>query len=286
MIGVLAMAAAAVAQPPQAVLTIGPSHRLVEGVASDGKTIWVSSILDRQVLACRATCRSLATLPEPLHPFAIAWDSLRERLWVAADCPPGVPAIKACDRGALLALDRQGRIQTRIAPYVGEFHPGDVSASRGRVFVSDSQNGMVFRLTKNERGIMAVVLPDTGKSAQGTALDESGEHWSVKRRGLAYVISHPGHCAFSLYTAEAIRGGWWAGLAVPVLRGRSVRLHPGQRTPAAGVGRRSRTSPGTGHGRVLRNGRSDRLRPALHADLLRRLPRHWRSDRQSPPPPS
>ena len=173
MIGLLALAALAAAQP-QTVLTIDPKHRLVEGVASDGKTIWVSSILDRQILECRATCRTIATLPEPLHPFAIAWDSLRERLWVAADCPPGVPAIKACERGALLALDRQGRIQTRIAPFIGEFHPGDVSASRGQVFVSDSQNGMVFRLTKSERGIMAVVLPDTGKSAQGTALSANG----------------------------------------------------------------------------------------------------------------
>jgi hypothetical protein len=172
-IGLLALAAAAAAQP-QTVLTIDPKHRLVEGVASDGKTIWVSSILDRQVLSCRATCATLATLPEPLHPFAIAWDSLRQRLWIAADCPAGVPGIKPCERGALLALDARGRIQTRIAPFIGEFHPGDVSVSGRQVFVSDSQNGMVFRLTDNERGIMAVVLPDTGKSAQGSALDRTG----------------------------------------------------------------------------------------------------------------
>ena len=179
MIGLLALAAAAAAQAPQTVLTIDPAHRLVEGVASDGKTIWVSSILDRQVLECATVCRTLATLPEGLHPFAIAWDGLRGRLWVAADCPPGVPVIKPCERGALLALDRKGRIQTRIAPFIGEFHPGDVSASRGMVFVSDSQNGMVFRLTKNERGIMAVVLPDVGKSAQGTALDAGGRELMV-----------------------------------------------------------------------------------------------------------
>ena len=29
----------------------------------------------------------------------------RKRLWVAADCPPGVPAIKPCERGALIGLD-------------------------------------------------------------------------------------------------------------------------------------------------------------------------------------
>src|SRR3954468_10873477 len=141
----LALAAAAAVQP-QTALTVAPTHRLVEGIASDGKTIWVSSILDRQVLACRTTCRTLATLPAPLHPFAIAWDGTRKRLWIAADCPPGVTGITPCERGALIALDTRGRIQTRIAPEAGTFHPGDVSVSHGRVFVSDSQNGLVFGL--------------------------------------------------------------------------------------------------------------------------------------------
>ena len=173
MIAVLALAAAAAAQP-ETVLTIDPKHRLVEGVASDGQTIWVSSILDRQILACRDTCRVMATLPAPLHPFAIAWDEGRKRLWVAADCPPGVPAMKPCERGALIALDTRGHIQTRIAPFVGTFHPGDVSATDSHVFVSDSQNGMVFRLLPTGRAIMAVNLPGEGKSGQGTALSPDG----------------------------------------------------------------------------------------------------------------
>lgn len=175
MIAFWALAAATATQPqPQTVLTVDPKHRLVEGVASDGKTIWLSSILDRQILACTDSCEPIATLPEGIYPFAIAWDNLRQRLWVAADCPPGVSAIKACERGALLALDKRGRIQARLSPLVGQFHPGDVSVAGRDVFVSDSQNGMVFRLTDNERGIMAVVLPDVGKSAQGTALDRTG----------------------------------------------------------------------------------------------------------------
>jgi sugar lactone lactonase YvrE len=172
-IALLALAAAAAAQP-QTVLTIDPRHRLVEGVASDGQTIWVSSILDRQILACRTACRTIATLPAPLHPFAIAWDASRKRLWVAADCPPGVAAIKPCERGALIALDSRGRIQTRIAPVAGAFHPGDVSATDGHVFVSDSQNGLVFRLLPTGRAIMAVNLPGDGKSGQGTAPTPDG----------------------------------------------------------------------------------------------------------------
>src|SRR5207237_5170405 len=68
-IALLSLAAVAALQP-RTVLTIDPRHRLIEGVASDGTTIWVSSVLDRQVLACRTACRTIATLPAPLHPFA------------------------------------------------------------------------------------------------------------------------------------------------------------------------------------------------------------------------
>jgi hypothetical protein len=176
---VIAALLAAAALQPQTVVTIDPKHRIVEGVASDGRTVWVSSILDRNILACRKTCRTMAVLPEGLHPFAISWDASRKRLWVAADCPPGVSFIRACERGALLALDQRGRVVTRISPEVGTFHPGDVSTSNGQVFVSDSQNGMVFRLTPNGRGLMAVVLPGVGKSGQGTALSQDGKRLLV-----------------------------------------------------------------------------------------------------------
>jgi hypothetical protein len=174
LIGLLALAAAAAIQP-QTVLTVDPKHRLIEGVASDGKTIWVSSVLDRQILACRSSCRTIATLPAPLHPFAITWNAGRKRLWVAADCPPGVKAIKPCDRGALIALSPTGRIMTRIAPVSGNFHPGDVSASPTGVFVSDSQNGAVYRLAANGYSLAPLVAPGIGKSAQGSAASADGQ---------------------------------------------------------------------------------------------------------------
>jgi DNA-binding beta-propeller fold protein YncE len=159
---------------PQTVLTIDPKHRIVEGIATDGSTIWVSSILDRQILACRASCKTLATLPKGLHPFAIAWDAQKQRLWVAADCPPGVAGIKACERGALIALNKAGRVVTRIAPPSGSLHPGDVSAASGRLFVSDSQNGAVYRLASSGYSLAPVIAPGVGKSGQGSALDADG----------------------------------------------------------------------------------------------------------------
>jgi hypothetical protein len=176
---IIVAALVAAATAPQTVLTIDPKHRLVEGVASDGATIWVSSILDRQILACTKACRTLTTLPRGIHPFAIAWDETRKRLWVAADCPPGVSAIKACDRGALIGLSTGGKVMTRIAPATGSFHPGDVSASTTGVFVSDSQNGAVYRLSKDGYSLAPVVEPGVGKSGQGTAIDPDGSHLLV-----------------------------------------------------------------------------------------------------------
>ena len=171
-------ALALAASPPQTAVTVDPAHRLVEGVASDGTTIWLSSLVDRQILACGKTCRTLATLPAGLHPFAISWDARSRRLWVAADCPPGVPFITKCDRGALLGLDSRGKIRTRAAPK-GGFHPGDVSSANGEVFVSDSQNGAVYRLAPNRKSLLTLVAPGVGKSGQGSAVTADGKRLIV-----------------------------------------------------------------------------------------------------------
>jgi DNA-binding beta-propeller fold protein YncE len=160
---------------PKTLLTLDPTHRIVEGVASDGKTIWLSSVLDRQILACRSTCRVLATLPKGLHPFAIAWDSSQNRLWIAADCPPGVAGITTCERGALVALDRKGQVRAHVVPPSGSFHSGDVSASPAGVFVSDSQNGAIYMFARNGTALIPVVKSGVGKSGQGTALSEDGK---------------------------------------------------------------------------------------------------------------
>lgn len=172
------MAAAAAVLQPQTVLTIDPKHRLVEGVASDGTTIWVSSVLDRTILACTKSCRRLAQLPRGLHPLGIAWDSTRKRLWIAADCPK-LPGVEACERGALVALDRTGALRTRIGPPPGAFHPGDVSADEAGVFVSDSQSGAVYRVGPSGQTLTPIIRAGVAKSAQGSALDAAGERLIV-----------------------------------------------------------------------------------------------------------
>ena len=170
MIGLVAFAAVAAASPYQYALTIDPSHRLVEGIATDGEAIFVSSVLDQEILRCTKACKRFATLPKGLHPMGMAWDSKRQRLWVTTDCPE-LPGVTKCSRGALIGYDRAGRQRTRIASASGDFHPGDVSAVDGEVFVSDSLNGGVYRLNAAASAFSTVVPVGVGRSAQGSAYD-------------------------------------------------------------------------------------------------------------------
>lgn len=166
------LAAPAIAQP-ETVATIDPRHRLIEGVATDGTAIYVSSVIDRQILSCVRTCRTIATLPEGLHPLGIAFDWGRKLLWIAADCPE-VAGIAKCERGALIAINRSGKLHGRFAPAKQSFHPGDVFASQSGIFVSDSQNGLVWSLRPRRPGLRPVNRPGDGKSAQGITLTPSG----------------------------------------------------------------------------------------------------------------
>jgi hypothetical protein len=170
MLAALLLAAAA----PQTVLVVPPEHRLVEGVASDGRTIYVSSVLDRQILACQSTCRVFTELPAGLNPMGMAWDPARKRLWVAVDCP-ALPGVAKCERGTLLELDASGKALRHFAPAQGPFHPGDVAVGKAAVFVSDSMNGAVYRLRAGKNAFDTVIAPGVGKSAQGSVLDPTGK---------------------------------------------------------------------------------------------------------------
>lgn len=168
----LAIAAAAAVVQPHVIAVVPREHRIVEGVATNGLEIWVSSVLDRQILQCASTCRTIATLPDGLSPLGIAWDWSRDLIWVAADCP-NLPGIPKCSKGALLAVAPSGKIVWRLAPST-DFHPGDVSVSLHAVFVSDSRNGLVYGLLPRRPGLRPVNRAGAGKSAQGTSLSPSG----------------------------------------------------------------------------------------------------------------
>lgn len=90
-----------------------------------------------------------------------------------------MPGIKPCDRGALVGLTAGGKLMTRMTPLTGSFHPGDVSAAPGGVFVSDGQNGAVYGFGKSGYSLVPLIKPGVGKSAQGTALSKNGKQLLV-----------------------------------------------------------------------------------------------------------
>lgn len=163
---------------PATLFTIPAEHRLVEGIASDGKTIWVSSVLDRTIIARTGDVSRAFALPDDVaNPLGMAWDSSRGWLWIATDCLD-IPGGARCQSGALIALDRAGRVRARFRPDQ-PLHSGDVSVGGGSVFVADSRNGAVYRLRPGATALDALVAPGVGKSAQGSALDPTGKRLIV-----------------------------------------------------------------------------------------------------------
>lgn len=57
-----------------------------------------------------------------------------------------------------------------------------------------------------------VVLIDNHDTVVEAKLDD-GRAWSVKRRGLSYVVESAGRFGFEIVTAEAQQGGWWVAEA-------------------------------------------------------------------------
>lgn len=156
---------------PTVAYTINPKHRIVEGLASDGSTLFVSSILDRTIIACRETCDREFTLAGPAVPLGISWDPKRKLLWVAMHCPK-LPGVAPCS-GEVQGVTAKGKLRYRLWPGA-DFSPGDLNASDGRLFVSDSANGKIY-LAEPEAGRWTE-LGTSGerKSGQGVALDSGG----------------------------------------------------------------------------------------------------------------
>lgn len=187
----LALTAAAEPPPPTIQFTAPVEHRLIEGIATDGRRIWLSSVLDRMILEREGG--RFRTIPLPAgvaNPLGIAWDAQRRWLWIATDCP-GLPGIVRCERGALVAIDREGTLRAQ-AIAEAPFHPGDVSVRGGRVFVSDSQSGAVFVWNPVAATLDPVVPLGVGRSAQGSV--QIGDRLFVAdyRYGIARVDLHTG----------------------------------------------------------------------------------------------
>lgn len=174
--------------PPETILAVPAEYRLIEGVASDGGTIWTSSVLGRAIVAHRKGAFRAFPLPDGAGaPLGIAWDAGRQWLWIAAFCPAEL-RIAGCSGAALLAMDRKGRVRARLRP-AGDtaFSPGDVSVWRDRVFVSDTRNGAVYRCSAKCDALVPLIAPRGKGSAQGSAVYDEGRKLLVADYGLGLI---------------------------------------------------------------------------------------------------
>ncbi|WP_066794765.1 hypothetical protein [Sphingomonas soli] len=174
--------------PPQTVLTIPAGYRLIEGVASDGETIWVSSILDRVIVEHRNG--KFRTMPMPDGagaPLAISYDTRRGWIWIASHCPRPLK-VAGCTGAWLVAMDRKGKVRRRLRPANDAvFTPGDVSVWRDQVFVSDSANGAVYRCKTTCQSLTPLIAPRQKGSAQGSAVYDEGRKLLVADYGLRLI---------------------------------------------------------------------------------------------------
>lgn len=217
--GLAALLLAATTAAPSVEFTLPIEHRLVEGIASDGRTIWVSSVIDRMIVARRDGRAREWILPGDVgEPLGMAWDARRGLLWIATDCLD-LPGLEPCSTGALIAVDRGGRVRKRLAA-PAPFHVGDVSARDGQVFVADSRNGAVYRVSGDR--LVAVVAPGVGKSAQGSALSPDGRSVVVAdySQGITRIDLASGTRELVLLDGKPLRGvdglsragDWYVGI--------------------------------------------------------------------------
>jgi len=173
--------------PPAAEFDVPAQYRLIEGIASDGGTVWLSSILDRTIVEYRNG--RFHALPMPKGegaPLGIAWDAGRGWLWIAASCPK-VLKLDNC-RSRLVAIDRKGRARASLRPAgTAPFTPGDVSVWRDRVFVSDGANGAVYSCRAQCEALTVMIAPREKGSAQGSVVYDGGKRLLVADYGRGLI---------------------------------------------------------------------------------------------------
>jgi hypothetical protein len=219
----LAAAAAPASPAATTVLTVPASHHLIEGIASDGDRIWLSSVVDREILEWRPhhALRARHMPPDTARPLGLAYDAKRRWLWIATDCP-AIAAADACSGGGLVALDRSGRLVAKLMPPGSIAHFGDVSVADGVVHVGDSSNGAVYRCRDACAALETVIAPGVGRSAQGSAafgragdvlvVDYSAGLATVDRAGKRTLLPREDGRPLRGVDGLTRRGDWFIGV--------------------------------------------------------------------------
>ena len=147
-------------------LTIERLGLIPEGMAFDGKRLFVSSVRMKTIYAGDQV---FATAPWGV--FGMAVDRKRGVLWATTTALPQVEDFRPEDKGksALLKISlRDGRTLATLPAPEGEHHFGDVAvASDGAVYVSDSASPAIYRVEAEQ---LVPFVKGPFRSLQGLAI--------------------------------------------------------------------------------------------------------------------
>ncbi len=105
---------------PKVAFEVPMQYRLIDGIATDGSTFWLSSVKDRVIIERKGEkFRAFSLPPDAGRPRGIVFDQARNLVWIATDCPTDADA-GPCTTGGLIAMDRNGNIKKRLVPANGK----------------------------------------------------------------------------------------------------------------------------------------------------------------------
>lgn len=177
-------ARAVVRTPSRTAFTIAEPDLLAEGIAHDEKTgrFFISSGAKRKVLAVDRSGQVsdfIASGTGGIYAvLGLEVDGARRDLWAASAAAPFMAGARPEDTGkaALFRFDvdtgaLRGRYDLLRAPGLAN----DVAiATDGSVYVSDSIQGMVYRLAPGKAALEQVVAPEAFLGPNGIAMDPDG----------------------------------------------------------------------------------------------------------------
>lgn len=171
--------------------TIGPQHRLVEGVAQDRRNhrLYLSSVADRALIKMDDNRGIRIAGIDGGSLFGLAIDEPRRLLWIASGVVDQTPDPATAFRGLIAYhLDRQ-QVAHRVAAPAGAQAPGDIGlAADGTVYASDSMTGALYRLRPGEPAMETLVASGTLRSPQGIAVRPDGERLYVSDYGYGLAV--------------------------------------------------------------------------------------------------
>ena len=224
--------------------TVGPQHRLIEGVAWDGRNqrLYVSSVVDRALLLLNDGIWQPVPGIDGGALTGLAIDEARRILWIGSGRLEEVPNSDTAFIG-LIGYDLDRRQVVRRVPGLAEAKTlSDLGiAPDGTVYISDTIGGGIYRLRPGATTMEVAVPVGMFRNPQGIAVHPTGKHLYLSDYPFGIAIVNLRDSRIRRLTADrpmmldGIDGLYWKdGALIGIQNGTSPRRIVRIRLDAAG----------------------------------------------------